>query len=96
VFKREATQVRLFWASEMTNEMADPGQDPRDAPDIASLWSILDLTPGGRGTRLVPEAAVLTRARRVLSRPSPRPPRARTDRCDASHGADDAGGRAGR
>ena len=48
VFKRDGDKVRLFWASEMTREMADPGQDPRDAPDIASLWSILDLTPGGR------------------------------------------------
>lgn len=46
--------VRLFWASEMTFDMADPGQDPRDAPDIASLWSILDLTPEGRGTDWYP------------------------------------------
>jgi len=48
VFKRDGDSVRLFWASGMRREMADPGQDPRDAPDIASLWSILDLTPGGR------------------------------------------------
>lgn len=48
VFQRDGDAVRLFWASEMTGEMADPGQDPRDAPDIAALWSILDLTPGGR------------------------------------------------
>ena len=47
-FKRDGEQVRLFWKSEMTLEMADPGQDPRDAPDIAPLWSILDLTPAGR------------------------------------------------
>jgi len=55
VFRRDGNQVRLFWASEMTKEMADPGQDPRDAPDIASLWSILDLTPGGRGTDWYPK-----------------------------------------
>jgi len=55
VFKRDAKQVRLFWASEMTREMADPGQDPRDAPDIASLWSILDLTPAGRGADWYPK-----------------------------------------
>ena len=55
VFKRDGDTVRLFWASEMTREMADPGQDPRDAPDIASLWSILDLTPGGRGTDWYPK-----------------------------------------
>jgi predicted dithiol-disulfide oxidoreductase (DUF899 family) len=48
VFSRKGDEVRLFWSSGMTREMADPGQDPRDAPDIASLWSILDLTPDGR------------------------------------------------
>lgn len=55
VFTREGEEVRLFWASEMTAEMADPGQDPRDAPDIASLWSVLDLTPQGRGTGWYPK-----------------------------------------
>jgi hypothetical protein len=30
--------------------MADPGQDPRGAPDLDPLWLMLDLTPGGRGT----------------------------------------------
>lgn len=54
VFQRDGDQVRLFWASEMTREMADPGQDPRDAPDIAALWSLLDLTPEGRGTDWYP------------------------------------------
>ncbi|HEY9235107.1 MULTISPECIES: DUF899 family protein [Phenylobacterium] len=49
VFRLDGDEARLFWASEMTREMADPGQDPRDAPDIASLWSMLDLTPEGRG-----------------------------------------------
>ena len=55
VFKRDGDKVRLFWASEMTKDMADPGQDPRDAPDIASLWSVLDLTPEGRGTDWYPK-----------------------------------------
>lgn len=55
VFRRDGDTVRLFWASEMTGEMADPGQDPRDSPDIASLWSILDLTPNGRGTDWYPK-----------------------------------------
>jgi predicted dithiol-disulfide oxidoreductase (DUF899 family) len=57
VFKRDGDKVRLFWASEMKREMADPDQDPRDAPDIASLWSILDLTPAGRGTDWYPKLA---------------------------------------
>lgn len=55
VFKRDGDKVRLFWAGEMSMELADPGQDPRDAPDIASLWSILDLTPEGRGTDWYPK-----------------------------------------
>ena len=41
--------VRHFWGGEMDSNSADPGQDPRGAPDIAPLWNILDLTPGGRG-----------------------------------------------
>jgi predicted dithiol-disulfide oxidoreductase (DUF899 family) len=55
VFKRDGDEVRLFWAAEMTSEMADPGEDPRLAPDIASLWSILDLTPDGRGKDWYPK-----------------------------------------
>ena len=55
VFRRDGDDVRLFWASAMTAEMADPGQDPRDAPDIAALWSVLDLTPGGRGSDWYPK-----------------------------------------
>ena len=55
VYRRDGDQVRLFWSSEMTKNMADPEQDPRDAPDIASLWSILDLTPEGRGKDWYPK-----------------------------------------
>ena len=55
VFKRDGDHVRVFWTSGMTGEMADPGQDPRDAPDIASLWSILDLTPEGRAPDWYPK-----------------------------------------
>jgi predicted dithiol-disulfide oxidoreductase (DUF899 family) len=55
VYQRDGANVRLFWASEMSFDMADPGQDPRDAPDIAALWSILDLTPGGRGKDWYPK-----------------------------------------
>jgi predicted dithiol-disulfide oxidoreductase (DUF899 family) len=55
VYRRDGDKVRLFWASEMRMEMADPGQDPRDAPDIASLWSILDLTPEGRPEKWYPK-----------------------------------------
>lgn len=55
VLKRNGSEVRLHWSSGMTREMADPGQDPRDSPDIASLWSLLDLTPAGRGTDWYPK-----------------------------------------
>jgi predicted dithiol-disulfide oxidoreductase (DUF899 family) len=55
VFKRDGDKVRLFWAGEMSQEMADPGQDPRGAPDIAALWSVLDLTPEGRENNWYPK-----------------------------------------
>lgn len=55
VFRREGNEVRLFYSAEMPKEAADPGQDPRAAPDIASLWNILDLTPEGRGKDWYPK-----------------------------------------
>ncbi len=55
VYQRKGDEVRLFYAQEMPWEAADPGQDPRSAPDIAPLWSILDLTPGGRGKDWYPK-----------------------------------------
>lgn len=47
--------VRHFWAEEMGLESADPGQDPRGAANAMPLWSILDLTPGGRGADWYPK-----------------------------------------
>jgi predicted dithiol-disulfide oxidoreductase (DUF899 family) len=46
----------------MSGEMADPGQDPRGAPDLDPLWTILDLTPAGRAATWYPnlEYASLT------------------------------------
>ena len=49
VYRKDGDQVRVFYAAQMPLEAADPGQDPRTAPDIASLWNVLDLTPEGRG-----------------------------------------------
>jgi len=49
VFTRRNGVIRHFWAGEMSGEMADPGQDPRGAPDMDSLWTLLDTTPEGRG-----------------------------------------------
>jgi predicted dithiol-disulfide oxidoreductase (DUF899 family) len=50
VWVRQGRSVRHFWGGEMTAQTADPGQDPRGAPDPAPLWTLLDLTPGGRGS----------------------------------------------
>lgn len=36
-------------------ETADPGQDPRGAPDLMPLWTILDSAPEGRGTDWYPK-----------------------------------------
>jgi predicted dithiol-disulfide oxidoreductase (DUF899 family) len=56
VFTRRDGTIRHFWSgSEMSGETADPGQDPRGAPDPAPLWNVLDLTPEGRGTDWYPK-----------------------------------------
>jgi predicted dithiol-disulfide oxidoreductase (DUF899 family) len=55
VWVQRDNAVRHFWGGEMSGETADPGQDPRGAPDIAPLWNILDLTPAGRGTDWYPK-----------------------------------------
>lgn len=54
VFTRRDGVIRHFWASEMGPATADPGQDPRGAPDPAPLWTILDCTPEGRGSDWYP------------------------------------------
>ncbi|WP_066798457.1 DUF899 family protein [Sphingomonas soli] len=54
VFTRRDGAIRLFWAAEMDENTADPGQDPRGAPDVMPLWTFLDCTPEGRGTDWYP------------------------------------------
>jgi predicted dithiol-disulfide oxidoreductase (DUF899 family) len=49
VFTRRDGAVRHFWSGEMGPATSDPGQDPRGAPDMDPLWTILDTTPEGRG-----------------------------------------------
>jgi predicted dithiol-disulfide oxidoreductase (DUF899 family) len=49
VFTRRDGKIRHFWSSEMYALTSDPGQDPRGAPDLDPLWTLLDTTPGGRG-----------------------------------------------
>ncbi len=47
--------IRHFWGGEMNGASADPGQDPRGAPDLMPIWTILDVTPEGRGTDWYPK-----------------------------------------
>lgn len=54
VFTRRDGTIRHFWSGEMTGQTADPGQDPRGAPDLPPLWNVLDMTPEGRGTDWYP------------------------------------------
>lgn len=55
IFTRRNGTIRHFWSGEMSGEMADPGQDPRGAPDLDPLWTILDLIPAGRGSAWYPK-----------------------------------------
>lgn len=54
VFTRHDGVIRHFWSGEMGSDSADPGQDPRGAPDLMPIWTILDATPEGRGTDWYP------------------------------------------
>src|SRR5215467_889554 len=40
--------IRLHWASELIHTQSDPGQDPRHLGTVEPLWTLFDLTPGGR------------------------------------------------
>ncbi|MBS0334411.1 MAG: DUF899 family protein [Proteobacteria bacterium] len=55
VFTRKDGTIRHFWSGEMTGQTADPGQDPRGAPDPGPMWAILDSTPEGRGADWYPK-----------------------------------------
>jgi predicted dithiol-disulfide oxidoreductase (DUF899 family) len=55
VFTRRDGTIRHFWGGEMGPATADPGQDPRGAPDLDPLWTILDFTPEGRGSKWYPK-----------------------------------------
>jgi len=55
VFTRRDGVVRHFYSGEMSGKMADPGQDPRGAPELDPLWVMLDFTPEGRGVDWYPK-----------------------------------------
>jgi predicted dithiol-disulfide oxidoreductase (DUF899 family) len=64
VFTRRDGTIRHFWSGEMDFGTADPGQDPRGAPDLMPLWTVLDCTPEGRHPTWYPKLE--------YGRPSPR------------------------
>src|SRR5262245_49009485 len=43
-----AASSREHWASELLRAPSDPGQDPRHLGTVEPLWTLFDLTPGGR------------------------------------------------
>jgi predicted dithiol-disulfide oxidoreductase (DUF899 family) len=55
VFAKRDAKIHHFYSGELSGEMADPGQDPRGAPDADPLWLMLDMTPEGRGTTWYPQ-----------------------------------------
>lgn len=61
VFQKRGDTVHHFYGDEMGFETADPGQDPRGPVDIMPLWTLLDLTPGGRGSDWYPSLSYETR-----------------------------------
>ena len=68
-FSRRDGTIRHFWSGEINGEMADPGQDPRGAPDLDPLWAVLDLSPEGRGETWYPKLEYpATAAARVARR----------------------------
>lgn len=49
IFRKGADGViRLSWASELLFSPPEPGQDPRHVGTVEPMWTLLDLTPGGR------------------------------------------------
>jgi predicted dithiol-disulfide oxidoreductase (DUF899 family) len=55
VFTRRDRKIFHYYTGELSGAMADPGEDPRGAPDLDPLWLMLDLTPEGRGTDWYPK-----------------------------------------
>lgn len=49
VYRKDGDTIRLFWMPDGGFEIADPGEDARLSPDLGVLWTVLDLTPEGRG-----------------------------------------------
>jgi predicted dithiol-disulfide oxidoreductase (DUF899 family) len=50
VFVRDGEEFRHTWATELMFAARDEREDPRHVDSIWPIWSVLDMTPGGRGT----------------------------------------------
>lgn len=50
VFVRDGDQIRHTWSTELMFTPQDEGEEPRHVDAIWPIWSVLDMTPGGRGT----------------------------------------------
>ena len=50
VFVRDGDELRHAWATELMFAPRDEGEDPRHVDSIWPIWSVLDMTPQGRGT----------------------------------------------
>jgi predicted dithiol-disulfide oxidoreductase (DUF899 family) len=50
VFVRDGEGFRHSWATEVMFAPRDEGEDPRHVDAIWPIWSVLDMTPAGRGT----------------------------------------------
>jgi predicted dithiol-disulfide oxidoreductase (DUF899 family) len=50
VFVRDGHGIRHSWATELMFAPRDEGEDPRHVDSIWPIWSVLDMTPEGRGT----------------------------------------------
>ncbi|MBX4906675.1 MULTISPECIES: DUF899 family protein [Rhizobium] len=55
VFTRRDGTIRHFWSQEMGDVTSDPGEDPRGAPDLMPLWTLIDTTPEGRAPDWYPK-----------------------------------------
>jgi predicted dithiol-disulfide oxidoreductase (DUF899 family) len=49
VFVRDGAVIRHSWATELMFAPRDEGEDPRHVDSIWPIWSVLDMTPEGRG-----------------------------------------------
>jgi predicted dithiol-disulfide oxidoreductase (DUF899 family) len=50
VFVRDGDQLRHSWATELMFAPRDEGEEPRHVDSIWPIWSVLDMTPEGRGS----------------------------------------------